>query len=128
MREMIFERMATELVLVAKSTDVSIKTSGDVLYEDFIEFMLSNLQNIVVVKQKYVTCLFGKNEKNILSIEKQVGGIKITINAKWGSLKDDLKILRNVSKVGHWGAGDYQVKLTSSDKFTYLLRLVAQFY
>jgi hypothetical protein len=56
------------------------------------------------------------------------GEIKITFNAKIGTLKDDKKLLRDVSNVGHWGNGDYQIKLENEAHFKDVLKLIKQIY
>ncbi len=35
---------------------------------------------------------------------------------------------RDVAEVGHWGNGDYQVIIESSEKFDYLMTLIKQSY
>ena len=72
--------------------------------------------------------VFYKNKRNILSVEIQTAAIKITINAKKGSIKDSKNLLRDVSKIGHWGNGDYQIKLENDIHFDDVLEMIEQIY
>ena len=52
--------------------------------------------------------------------------LKITLNLKSGELDDPKNVTRDVSNVGHWGNGAYEIKLTESDELEYILSLVKQ--
>ena len=54
--------------------------------------------------------------------------IKIWLNLKMGELKDELNLTRDVSDIGHWGVGDYEIKLENENKFEYVLSLIEQAY
>jgi predicted transport protein len=41
-------------------------------------------------------------------------------------LDDPKKMARDVSEVGHWGNGDYQVLVESNEEFDYLMTLIKQ--
>ncbi len=45
-----------------------------------------------------------------------------------GSLNDPKNIAKDVSQVGHWGNGDYSIKLDSSKNLGYVLTLISQAY
>ncbi len=45
-----------------------------------------------------------------------------------GTLNDPKKITRDVSNVGHWGNGDYEVILKDSTNLDYILTLIMQSY
>ena len=45
-----------------------------------------------------------------------------------GTLDDPKKIMRDVSKVGHWGNGDYAIVLNVGDDLDYIMTLVKQSY
>jgi predicted transport protein len=45
---------------------------------------------------------------------------------KSGDLEDQKKIARDVSNIGHWGNGSYEIKLTDLDDIDYVLSLLKQ--
>ena len=58
-------------------------------------------------------------------------GIKVFINVKSGQLKDPTGIARDLSKpkpIGHWGNGDYEVKITKEDEIDDTFYLIKQSY
>lgn len=127
----LFHKIAYEIL--ANSLKSSIpspspkSTLGDKLYEGFVGILLKKYKGLKDVEGKFVT-FFNKGNRNILTIEKQSAAIKITINAKKGTLKDSKKLLRDVSRIGHWGNGDYQIKLNDQVYFDDVLDLIKQIY
>ena len=57
-----------------------------------------------------------------------VGDIRCLINMKIGQLDDPKEMTRDVSEIGHWGNGDYEVKIESNTDLDYLMFLVKQSY
>jgi predicted transport protein len=47
---------------------------------------------------------------------------------KRGTLNDHRNMARDVSNVGHWGNGDYEVKITKPTDIGYVLSLIRQSY
>jgi predicted transport protein len=47
---------------------------------------------------------------------------------KKGTLNDPKNISRDVSTVGHWGNGDYEVIVNDSSNIGYVLSLIRQSY
>ena len=52
--------------------------------------------------------------------------IKVTLNLKSNELDDPKGIARDVSNVGHWGNGAYEIKVTENDELEYILSLIKQ--
>jgi predicted transport protein len=50
----------------------------------------------------------------------------IWINLKKGTLDDSKAIARDVSDVGHWGNGDYQIQVSDTKFLKYIMSLVKQ--
>jgi len=127
----LFNKIANEILansLTSSALNLSHKTKlGDKLFDCFVEKLLKKYKGLSRIEGKYVTA-FNKGNRNILSIEKQSAAIKITINAKKGALKDTQGLLRDVSEVGHWGSGDYQIKLDNKDYFDDVLSFIKQIY
>jgi predicted transport protein len=58
----------------------------------------------------------------------QKNQIKIWLNLKKGELIDNNNVTRDVSSIGHWGNGDYEIKLEKGDDVDYLMTLIKQSY
>lgn len=124
---LLFKQMATE-ILANSLEDVQTNINvGQQLYENFVKRLYENYKSLVEQESKNVK-VFYKNERNILSIQTQTSAIKITINAKAGTLRDEKKLLRDVSNIGHWGSGDYQIRLEDELSFDDVLELIKQIY
>lgn len=54
--------------------------------------------------------------------------LKITINLKKGELDDPKKITRDMSNQGHWGNGDYELKVHPTSDLDYVMFLINQSY
>lgn len=52
--------------------------------------------------------------------------LKIWINLKKGTLKDPQNIMRDVSTIGHWGNGDYELIVDDNSNLEYIMFLVKQ--
>ena len=74
-------------------------------------------------KKLYIAYVLGTNVVDINIQKKQ---IKMWINLKAGYLKDEKMITKDVANVGHWGNGDYEISVNSSENLEYILSLVKQ--
>ena len=54
--------------------------------------------------------------------------ILVWINMKKGELNDGRKLFRDVSNIGHWGNGDYEIRVKNEDNFEYILSCIRQSY
>lgn len=95
------------------------------LYEKLKDGIL-NLDNNINIQPKKQTIGY-KVENNIFcDIVVQTKGLKIYLNLKSGDLLDAKNVARDVSNVGHWGNGSYEIKMTDSEDFEYILSLLKQ--
>ena len=95
------------------------------LYNDFKQAILNLSPEIEIVPQKlYLAFKIGKN--NITDIEIQSKKLKISINVKRGELEDPKKLMRDISSIGHWGNGDYQISVTDTKNIEYIMSLIKQ--
>ena len=69
-----------------------------------------------------------KTTRNFVDIHLLNSALKLWLNMPSGELNDPLSLARDVSNVGHWGNGSYEVKITDDRHFTYLLDLIEQSY
>jgi predicted transport protein len=119
-----FSKIAKDIISNTTKNQVS-KATGLSLYEDFSSFIQLKERQFTQIKRKFVT-VFLKSKKDIFSVEIQGSSIKITLNAKYGTLKDSRNFFRDVSNIGHWGNGDYQVKIEDDKDFEYILNMIKQ--
>ena len=95
------------------------------LYEQFKE-RLFNMEDNVIVQPKKQTLGFKVNNNIFCDVVLLGKGLKIYLNLKSGELQDQKNISRDVSNVGHWGNGAYEIKLTDLEDIDYILSLVKQ--
>ena len=106
--------------------------------EDHLSKVSENIRNIyeklknrilelddidVEAKKLYITF---KGSRNITDIEFHKNKLKIYINMKKDSLKDPLKIAKDISNKGHWGNGDYCVEINNEDDIDNIIPLIKQ--
>lgn len=94
------------------------------LYEMYKNAILNLPANIETEPKKlYITF---KKDKNIADIVLLKKGLKIFINKKSGELDDPKKLTRDVSKIGHWGNGDYELIVDDTHNLEYIMSLIKQ--
>ena len=96
------------------------------LYERYREALLSFDCMEIKPKKKYIS--FVKEKSNIVDFVLQKKAIKIFINLPKGKLEDLRGISRDVSNIGHWGNGDYEITVKDEKNFEYILSLIRQSY
>ena len=95
------------------------------LYNTF-KTAITNLNGIEVKpKKKYIAFLCGKN---VVDLHIQKNAIKLWINIQEGQLDDSKGLTRDVSEVGHWGNGDYELQINNDDNIEYIMSLIKQSY
>lgn len=93
------------------------------LYEKFKNAVLT-LDNIEIKPTKlYVAFTAGTN---IVDVRIGKDHLKIWINLAKGELEDPKKLTRDVSNIGHWGNGDYELKIENDEDLEYIISLVKQ--
>ena len=103
--------------------DKASETTSE-LYEKFKKAILNLADGIEVIPKKhYIAFKKGSNITDISILKKS---LKIFINAKTGQLDDPKKIGQDVSSIGHWGNGDYQVQIENDDDMEYIMSLIKQ--
>ena len=99
------------------------------LFQNLREKILSLDENIIEeAKAKYIAY---KTSTNFTDIVIKKYGIKIFLNVKSGQLNDPKTLARDLTKpkiVGHWGNGDYEVKLENESDLEDVFALVEQSY
>lgn len=108
------------------SEEVHLENVSDEIIELYnkIKNAVLNFGSIEVKpKKKYIAFVSGKN---IIDIHPQKNALKIWINLTFGELEDPKNIFRDVSKIGHWGNGDYELQINSDEDLEYILSLIKQ--
>lgn len=95
------------------------------LYEQLKDRLL-NMDDNITVQPKKQTIGFRVDNNVFCDIVLQGKGLKIYLNLKSGDLQDQKNISRDVSNVGHWGNGSYEIKLTDLEDIDYILSLLKQ--
>lgn len=94
------------------------------LYESFKTAILNLSPNIEVSATKLYIAF--KKGKNITDIRIQKNDLKLWINLRKGELDDPKNLASDVSEVGHWGNGDYELKVSDTTHLEYIMSLVKQ--
>jgi predicted transport protein len=112
-------KVYTEQDHIEKASDLTAE-----LYEKFKAAILNLTDGIEVKPQKfYIAFKKGKNVTDIAILKK---ALKLFINAKAGQLDDPKKLAQDVSNIGHWGNGDYQIQVENDKDLEYIMSLVKQ--
>ncbi len=119
-------KAVTEQIKVYSEEDHLQNKPNDVkeLYETFKTAIL-NLSDDIEVEYRKEYIAFRKNS-NFADINVQRKGIKLWINMKKGSLDDPKNLMRDVSEIGHWGNGDYELVIKDDKNLEYIMSLVKQ--
>jgi len=96
------------------------------LYEKFKASVLSIGSDIKIKPKKYYIAFISKS--NFTDVEIHKKELKVYLNLKKGELNDPKGLARDVSEIGHWGNGDYQLKISNDEDLDYILSLVKQSY
>ena len=96
------------------------------IYSEMRERILELGSDIEIVPRKEYIGF--KRGSNVVDIEFQKKQLKFFINMKKGELDDPMKISRDVSNVGHYGNGDYEVRVNKDSDLDYLMVLIKQSY
>ena len=67
-----------------------------------------------------------KRIKNIVDIVIQKRGLKLFINKTKNTLDDSKMLARDVSNIGHWGNGDYEIVVSDDSNIEYIMSLIKQ--
>jgi len=74
-------------------------------------------------KKLYLAFVLGTN---VVDIHLQKKQIKMWINLRTGDLRDEKNLAKNVSDVGHWGNGSYELTFSNDENLEYILSLIKQ--
>jgi len=96
------------------------------IYRELKETILLTGSDIKIKpKAKYVAFVRNTNFADVVIYRNQ---INLFLNMSKGALNDPRNFARNVSTVGHWGNGDYEVIVSDLTEIGYLSSLIRQSY
>lgn len=93
------------------------------LYQTLKNAILNLDELEVKPKKKYIAFVSGSN---VVDIHVQKNALKIWLNLQQGDLDDPKELTRDVSSVGHWGNGDYEIVMRTDEELEYILSLIKQ--
>jgi predicted transport protein len=96
------------------------------LYNRFKNMILSMSDGITIRPRKWYLGFVAKT--NFTDVLLQKSKIKIWLNLKKGTIDDPKKLARDISNVGHWGNGDYEISISDDKNLEYIISLVKQAY
>jgi predicted transport protein len=96
------------------------------LYNRYKDMVLLISPDITLKPMKKYIAFRAKS--NVTDVVLQKKSLKIFINLTKGKLEDPKNLAQDVSKVGHWGNGDYQIQISDDDNLEYIISLVRQSY
>ena len=96
------------------------------LYDGLKENILT-LGKDIALRPKRVYIAFIR-KRNFVDVVPRKTDIQLFLNLKQGTLNDPRKIARDISKVGHHGNGDYDIKFSNIKDLGYVLSLIRQSY
>jgi predicted transport protein len=126
-RSEIIQKVSREIKVYTEEDHLSGLPSEIVeLYQELKERVLGLGDNIEVrPRKKYVGFVAGTN---FVDVHPQKSQLKLWINLSKGELNDLKNVARDVSDIGHWGNGDYETLVKSTDDLKYLMTLIKQSY
>ena len=65
---------------------------------------------------------------NFVDVHFEKRKLKVWLNLKKGELNDPQHLSRDVSNIGHWGNGDYEIDIDNISDLDYLMTLIQQAY
>jgi len=95
-------------------------------YEE-IKVRVLNIGDDIQIKPKKYYIAF-VSATNFVDVHLHKSQIKLWLNMNKGELDDPRVMARDVSNVGHWGNGDYEIRLKIGHDLDYLITLVKQSY
>jgi predicted transport protein len=103
----------------------NIKDEIKEIYFNLKERIL-NIGDVNIIPRKLYICF--SHRTNFVDVEIRNKDVKIYINLKIGELDDPKNITKDVSNQGHWGNGDYEIRLYPDTDLDYVMFLINQSY
>lgn len=121
-----YKNVADEIKVYTEDDFLINKTADIVGLYNKYKGAIINLSDDIEIVPKKLYIAFKKDKRNICDIEIQNKALKMTINVRNGLLDDAKKLARDISNIGHWGNGDYEIRINNDKDLEYIMSLVKQ--
>lgn len=126
-KSQIIKNVSKEVVVYTEDVHLENKPETVVsLYNELKEHVFTIGQDITV-KPKKVYIAFTRKANFLYAVPRKTD-IQLILNLERGTLNDPKELARDVSKLGHHGSGDYEIKLGDPKDIGYVLTLIRQSY
>lgn len=95
------------------------------LYNQLRERILNLGEVTIIPRKEYIGFRRNRPFTDIVFYAKH---LRVVINLKEGELDDPKHLTKDLSKQGHWGNGDYDIKITPDTDLDYVMFLIKQSY
>lgn len=118
-------KVIKEIVVYTEDSHLNGKSDEMLeLYDSYKNAILALSPDIEIVpKKKYIAF---KLKSNIVDVNVQQNKMIFWINMKKGTLDDPKKITIDASVKGHYGNGDYELKVSDTKNLEYIMSLIKQ--
>lgn len=119
-----FEAVSKEIKVYTE--DELLSKAGEEIKELYekVKNAILNLADLEIRPKKlYIAFASGSN---IVCCTIYTNVIKLWINLPKGELDDPKHIARDVSEIGHWGTGNYEILIENDENLEYILSLIKQ--
>ena len=116
-------------IKVYKEQDHIEKTTPELqeIYQGLKERIL-NLSPEIETKAKKLYMAFKIQNSNIVSVVFQKSQLKLILALPKGTLNDPYNHTRDVSNIGHWASGDYELTIKQNTDLDEIMPLIKQSY
>ena len=119
------ESVIQEIKVYTEEDHISNKTDDVIeLYEVYRDSILNLNDEIEIIPRKKRIAF--KISNIVCDIHIQKNGLKLWVNLKAGKLDDPKNLMRDVSNIGHWGNGDYELIIKDTNNLEYIMSLIKQ--
>lgn len=96
------------------------------LYNSLKNSVCSKFDFEIIPHKMYIA--FKHNNKNVFDVKLMKSKLWLWINMPKGSLNDPKEFTRDVSNIGHFGNGDYDLSISNENEIDYVVSLIKQSY
>jgi predicted transport protein len=127
LKSLVIQKVSREIKLYDEDYHFSM-TSEHLkrIYQHLKEKIMALDENIVERPRKNYIGFIAST--NFVDIHMTKGKLKLWLNMKKGELDDPQHLSRDVSAIGHWGNGDYEINVKDEHNLDYLMGLIEQSY
>lgn len=118
------EKVTEEIKVYTEEEHLKIATEITKELYETVRNAILNLDDLEVKpKKKHIGFVAGSN---VVDVNIQKNALKLWLNLRQGELEDPKGFARDVSSIGHWGNGDYELALRTDEELDYVLGLIKQ--